>query len=266
MRIETLDTTLRDGAQAAGRGVFSSRTSSKSSARWTSWAWIISRRAIPCRESEGRGSCFDFAREKLRLKNAQLAAFGMTLPRGRAARRKTRSCEGWPLLECGRASSPVSWARPTRLAGARRAAASRRRKTLRMISQAHRRFWPRRQRHERCFSTRSTSSTATAKDPAYALATLAAAVRGGRDGASCCATPTAARCPAQIDKRRARGNGSAFPCPVAAIHCAQRRRAGHGRLARRACAAARRRCRAPSTAMASAAATPTCARCCPTWR
>lgn len=79
MRIETLDTTLRDGAQAEGV-VFSIEDKLKIIRALDELGVDYIEAGNPCANPKDE-KLFDFAREHLRLKNAQLTAFGM---RGRA--------------------------------------------------------------------------------------------------------------------------------------------------------------------------------------
>ena len=80
MRIETLDTTLRDGAQAEGV-VFSIEDKLKIIRALDELGVDYIEAGNPCANPKDE-KLFDFAREHLRLKNAQLAAFGMTCRAG----------------------------------------------------------------------------------------------------------------------------------------------------------------------------------------
>ena len=83
MRIETLDTTLRDGAQAEGV-VFSIEDKLKIIRALDELGVDYIEAGNPCANPKDE-KLFDFAREHLRLKNAQLAAFGATRRAGRQA-------------------------------------------------------------------------------------------------------------------------------------------------------------------------------------
>ena len=80
MRIETLDTTLRDGAQAEGV-VFSIEDKLKIIRALDELGVDYIEAGNPCANPKDE-KLFDFAREHLRLKNAQLTAFGMTCRAG----------------------------------------------------------------------------------------------------------------------------------------------------------------------------------------
>ena len=85
--------------------------------------------------------------------------------------------------------------------------------------------------------------------------------RAGRRRRSCCATPTAARCPHEVERdRRARSSLTSATTSMIGIHLPRRHRLRAWPTRWPACAAAPARCRARSTATASAPATATSRR------
>ena len=107
--VEILDTTLRDGVQAAGV-IFSLEDKLKLVRALDKLGVSYIEAGNPFSNPKD-AELFRFAREKLHLKNARLAAFGMTR-RGGMRAEDDAVCE--PFWKAAR-TSPVSSARPASL-------------------------------------------------------------------------------------------------------------------------------------------------------
>ena len=186
MRIETLDTTLRDGAQAEGV-VFSIEDKLKIIRALDGLGVDYIEAGNPCANPKDE-KLFDFAREHLRLKNAQLAAFGMTCRAGVPAEEDAQ-LRRLAAFDAG-VVSLVGKACAFQVREVLRATLE---ENLRMVSQSIAFLAS---RGLAVFSMRSTFSMATPRNPPTRWR-CSPRPCGRARGGSCCATPTAARCPAR---------------------------------------------------------------------
>ena len=205
MRIETLDTTLRDGAQAEGV-VFSIEDKLKIIRALDELGVDYIEAGNPCANPKDE-KLFDFAREHLRLKNAQLAAFGMTCRAGVPAEEDAQ-LRRLAAFDAG-VVSLVGKACAFQVREVLRATLE---ENLRMVSQSIAFLAS---RGLAVFFDAEHFFDGYAKEPAYALEVLAAAVRAGARRLVLCDT-NGGTLPSQIESA-VRAVTERFG-PIAAIH------------------------------------------------
>ncbi len=205
MRIETLDTTLRDGAQAEGV-VFSIEDKLKIIRALDELGVDYIEAGNPCANPKDE-KLFDFAREHLRLKNAQLTAFGMTCRAGVPAEEDAQ-LRRLAAFDAG-VVSLVGKACAFQVREVLRATLE---ENLRMVSQSIAFLAS---RGLAVFFDAEHFFDGYAKEPAYALEVLAAAVRAGARRLVLCDT-NGGTLPSQIESA-VRAVTERFG-PIAAIH------------------------------------------------